>query len=629
MLLDRNIDHDKITEMTAPQLKALCMELRSRIFRTVMRNGGHLSSNLGTVELSVALHYVFDVKNGDKIIWDVGHQAYSHKLLTGRADKFDTLRQKGGISGFPKPSESGADAFISGHSSTSVSAAYGISTAMRLKGENGSVAAVIGDGAFTGGMAYEALNNAGKTASNLTLILNDNAMSISKSTGAVARYLAHIRTTKKYYVAKERVKSVLSSVPLVGKPLERSIGAAKTLLKEALYDSSNLFENMGFTYIGPVYGHNIEDLIEALSVAKLMRRPCVVHVFTKKGKGYAPAEGNPGEYHAVAPGGVVEEFQYDDHPIENPSTFSEAFGRELERLGRSDGRICAITAAMKYAVGLNYFKNSCAERFFDTGIAEQHSVTFAAGLAAGGMLPVFAVYSTFLQRGFDQMIHDCAIENTHITLCIDRAGFVGADGETHQGIFDVPMLRTIPNTVVYSPATFEELRLCLGKALYNNSGIVCVRYPKGGEVQCTMHNAQCTIGSAEHRNNSEALSAVENFFYSGKQSKILGITYGRISANLIDAAAASGADVLRLVTIHPLPERVYEIALGYDRVVFFEEGSLSGGVAEGLFAELCRRGFKGKADCVGVRGEFVRAATMEEQLEMYGLDVDSMIKKLL
>ena len=615
MLLDHNIDHDKIAGMTAPQLKALCMELRSRIFRTVMRNGGHLSSNLGTVELSVALHYVFDIKNGDKIIWDVGHQAYAHKLLTGRADSFDTLRQKDGISGFPKPSESAADAFISGHSSTSVSAAYGISAAMRLKGEDGSVAAVIGDGAFTGGMAYEALNNAGKTASNLTLILNDNAMSISKSTGALARYLAHIRSTKKYYRAKERVKSVLSSVPLVGKPLERSIGAAKSLLKEALYDSSNLFENMGFTYIGPVYGHNIEDLIEALSVAKLMKRPCVVHVFTKKGKGYAPAEANPGEYHAVAPGGVVEEFQYDDHPVENPSTFTEAFGRELERLGKSDGRICAITAAMKYAVGLNYFKNSCAGRFFDTGIAEQHSITFAAGLSAEGMLPVFAVYSTFLQRGFDQIIHDCAIENTHITLCIDRAGFVGADGETHQGIFDVPMLRAIPNTVIYAPAVFEELRLCLNKAIYDTKGIACVRYPKGGEFQCTIDFAK-------------ALDAIEDFFYSGKRSKVLGITYGRISANLVDAAAAAGADVLRLVTISPLNEKIYEIAMGYERLVFFEEGSLSGGVAEGLFSELCRRGYKGNAECVGVMGEFVRAATMEEQLEMYGLDVDSMIEKL-
>ncbi len=606
-----NIDHDKISEMTAPQLKALCRELRSRIFRTVMRNGGHLSSNLGTVELCVALHYVFDVKNGDKIIWDVGHQAYAHKLLTGRAERFDTLRQKGGISGFPKPSESSADAFISGHSSNSVSAAYGISTAMRLNGEDGSAAAVIGDGAFTGGMAYEALNNAGKTASNLTLILNDNAMSISKSTGALARYLAHIRSTKKYYCAKERFKSALSSVPLVGKPLERAIGAAKSLLKEALYDSSNLFENMGFTYIGPVYGHNLEDMIEALSVAKLMKRPCVVHVFTKKGKGYSPAEDNPGEYHAVAAGGVVEEFQYDDRLCDNPSTFSETFGRELEHLGKSDGRICAITAAMKYAVGLNYFKNSCAGRFFDTGIAEQHSVTFAAGLAVGGMLPVFAVYSTFLQRGFDQIIHDCAIENTHITLCIDRAGFVGADGETHQGIFDVPMLRAVPNTTVFAPATFEELRLCLSRAIFQTEGIACVRYPKGGEL--------VPAGSG-----SDVMNAAEDYRYSGKRSDVLGIAYGRISANLIDAAAVSGADVLRLITINPLPEKVYEIAMEHGRVVFFEEGSLNGGVAEGLFSELCRRGFSGSAECVGVRGEFVPAATMEEQLEMYGLDTESM-----
>ncbi len=615
MYLNDNISHDKISEMTAPQLKALCMELRSRILRTVMKNGGHLSSNLGTVELSVALHYVFDVKGGDKIIWDVGHQSYAHKLLTGRAGRFDTLRKKGGISGFPKPSESSADAFIAGHSSNSVSAAYGISTAMRLKGESGSVAAVIGDGSFTGGMAYEALNNAGKTASNLTLILNDNAMSISKSTGALARYLAHIRSTKKYYCAKERFKYALSSVPLVGKPLERAIGAAKSLLKEALYDSSNLFENMGFAYIGPVNGHNLEDMIEALSVAKLMKRPCVIHVFTKKGKGYKPAEENPGEYHAVAAGGVVEEFQYDDRPCDDPSTFSEAFGRELERLGKSDGRICAITAAMKYAVGLNYFKNSCAGRFFDTGIAEQHSVTFAAGLAVEGMLPVFAVYSTFLQRGFDQIIHDCAIENTHITLCIDRAGFVGADGETHQGIFDVPMLRVVPNTTIFAPATFEELRLCLQTAIYHTEGIACVRYPKGGEI-------------VPENGGSDALNAVTDYYYSGKRSDVLGIAYGRTSANLISAACSANTDVLRLVTIDPLPEKVFEIVMGYGRVVFFEEGSLNGGVAEGLFSELCRRGFCGKAESVGVKGEFVAAATMDEQLETYGLDAVSMAKKL-
>lgn len=618
MFLNDNINHDIISNMTAPQLKALCRELRSCIMRTVMKNGGHLSSNLGTVELAVAIHYVYDVFGGDKVIWDVGHQAYAHKLLTGRYSRFETLRKKDGISGFTRRAESPADAFISGHSSTSVSAAYGISTAMRLKGESGAVAAVIGDGALTGGMAYEGLNNAGKTASNLTLILNDNAMSISKSTGALARYLAQIRSTRKYYCAKERVKTVLSAVPLVGRSLEKAIAATKTLVKEALYDSSNLFENLGFAYIGPVDGHNIEDLTEALSVAKLMKRPCVVHVFTRKGRGYKPAEDNPGEYHAVARNGVVEEFVYDDLPAHSDGSFSEAFGRELERLGKADSRICAITAAMKYAVGLNYFKNSCAPRFFDTGIAEQHSVTFAAGLAVQGMLPVFAVYSTFLQRGFDQMIHDCAIEKTHITLCIDRAGFVGADGETHQGIFDVPMLRAVPNTVIYCPATYEELRRCLSEAIYRTEGITAVRYPKGGEPDI--------MGRSERFRT--AFEPVVNYYWSGRSSDVLGITYGRISADLAKACEKTGADMLRIVTINPFSEEIFGIALGYKKIVFFEEGSIRGGAAEGFLAELAWRGYRGRAECVGVADGFVPAATVEEQLAMYGLNEECMTEIL-
>lgn len=612
-MLSDNINHEIISNMSTPQLRSLCKELRGCILQTVMKNGGHLASNLGTVELAVALHYVYDVNGGDKILWDVGHQAYAHKLLTGRYSRFSTLRQKDGLSGFTRRSESDADAFISGHSSTSLSAAYGISAAMRLKGEDGSVAAVVGDGSFTGGCAYEALNNAGKTASNLTLVLNDNAMSISKSTGALARYLAQIRSTRKYYVAKERVKSVLSAVPVVGKPLEKAIGAAKTLVKEALYDTSNLFENFGFTYIGPVNGHNLEDLIEALSVAKLMKRPCVVHVFTTKGKGFRPAEENPGKYHSVGKGGVVEDLTVEDKPLVAEKTFSEVFGRELARLGEKDHRICAITAAMKYAVGLNYFKNSCPARFFDEGIAEQHCVTFAAGLSVGGMLPVFAVYSTFLQRGFDQIIHDCAIENTHITLCIDRAGFVGEDGETHQGIFDVPMLRAIPNTTIYAPATFEELRRCLMRAIYDTEGIAAVRYPKGAELSVA----------------GVKIAPAIDLFYSGKRSSTLGITYGKISANLIKAASDTGADFVRLVVINPLPWSIYEIALGYEKIVFFEESSLNGGIAEGFFAELLKRGYRGKAEAVGVSGEFVPAASQAEQLEMYGLDIESMKEKLV
>lgn len=605
MYLNDSINHDKIAGMTVAQLKALCRELRGCILHTVSENGGHLSSNLGTVELTVALHYVFNVQGDDKLLWDVGHQAYAHKLLTGRYSRFGTLRQRNGISGFTRRSESHADAFISGHSSTAVSAAFGIASAMKIKGESGSVAAVIGDGAFTGGMVYEGLNNAGKAAVPLTLILNDNAMSIGKSTGAFARYLAHIRSTRRYYCAKEHFKSVLSSVPLVGERMERAVRSAKSILKDALYDSSNLFENLGFTYIGPVFGHDLEDLIEAFSVAKLMRRPCVVHVFTCKGKGYKPAEENPGEYHAVVknvPRGI---------------TYSEVFGRELERLGKLDGRICAVTAAMKYATGLNWFKESCPSRFFDTGIAEQHSVTFAAGLAVQGMLPVFAVYSTFLQRGFDQIIHDCAIENTHIVLAIDRAGFTGADGETHQGIFDVPMLRMIPNTVILAPASAEELRQCLKRAIFDTEGIACVRYPKGAETIAEINGAEAA-----------ALIPARDFAYSGKRSGTLAVTYGRTAVELAEACAQTGTDLLRLVRVSPFPEGALDIAVGYDRVVFFEEGIIRGGAAEGFSAALSARGCRSRFEAVGVDNAFVPAGTVEEQLELFGLDKNGMVRKL-
>lgn len=602
MILDNDIDHEKISKMTLPELKQLCREMRRCILNTVTENGGHLSSNLGTVELTAALHFVFDVKT-DRIVWDVGHQAYAHKLLTGRYDQFSTLRSKGGISGFTRRSESQADAFISGHSSTSISAAYGIASAMRLQGKHGSVAAVIGDGALTGGMAYEGLNNAGKSRAPLVVVLNDNGMSISKSTGALARYLAHIRSTRKYYCAKEHVKSVLSAVPIVGDKLEKTIRTAKGLIKDAIYDSSNMFENFGFQYIGPVNGHDLENLIEALSVAKIMRRPCVVHVFTTKGKGWHPAEDNPGEYHAVSKKSTAAGL-----------SFSEVFGRELERLGKSDSRICGITAAMKYATGMNYFCSSCGERYFDVGIAEQHAVTFAAGLAVEGMLPVFAVYSTFLQRGFDQVVHDCAIEKTHVVLAIDRAGFTGEDGETHQGIFDASMLSMIPNTTVYSPANFEELRMCMSQALYNTEGVVAVRYPKGGEP------------AADIRPGTE-------YDHSGRHGSTLAVSYGRLSGEMTRAsreASLKGAPVdwLRLVKITPLPEEALEKALEYDRIVFFEEGILRGGIAEQFGAALLERGYAGSFEAVGADGRFVPAGTVQEQLEMFGLDRASMTERL-
>lgn len=602
MILDDSINHEKISNMTLPELKELCRELRRCILNTVSENGGHLASNLGTVELTAALHFVFDVKE-DRIVWDVGHQAYAHKLLTGRYSEFSTLRSLNGISGFTRRKESTADAFISGHSSTSISAAFGIASAMRLQGRRGSVAAVIGDGALTGGMAYEGLNNAGKSKAPLVVILNDNAMSISKSTGALALYLAHIRSTKKYYCAKEHVKSLLSAVPVVGDKLEHTIRTAKGLIKDAIYDSSNMFENFGFQYIGPVNGHDLEDLIEALQVAKIMRQPCVVHVFTTKGKGWKPAEENPGEYHAVTKKSSAS----------SGETFTEAFGRELERIGKSDSRVCGITAAMKYATGMNYFKNACPERFFDVGIAEQHAVTFAAGLAVEGMLPVFAVYSTFLQRGFDQIVHDCAIENTHVTLAVDRAGFTGEDGETHQGIFDAAMLASIPNTTVFSPASAEELRLCLSEALYNTDGIAAVRYPKGGE--------------------SGSVEPSVSWDWSGKRGGTLAVSYGRLSANMTAAAREASqrgepVDWLRLVRISPIPEEALRTSLSYKRVVFFEEGILQGGIGERFGAALLEMGYSGGFEVVGVDGQFVPAGTVAQQLELFGLDRASMAARL-
>lgn len=604
MLLDDEINHDIISKMTLTELKELCRELRRRILSTVTENGGHLASNLGTVELTAALHFVFDVKT-DRILWDVGHQAYAHKLLTGRCSEFGTLRTKDGISGFTRRGESPADAFISGHSSTSISAAYGIASAMRLQGRRGSVAAVIGDGALTGGMAYEGLNNAGKSLAPLVVVLNDNGMSISKSTGALARYLAHIRSTRKYYCAKEHVKSVVSAVPIVGNKLEGALRTVKGLIKDAIYDSSNMFENFGFQYIGPVNGHDIGEMIEAFSTAKLMRRPCVVHIFTTKGKGWRPAEENPGEYHAVAK-------QKSAAPGES---FTEVFGRELERLGKSDSKICGITAAMKYATGMNHFRNSCGERFFDVGIAEQHAVTFAAGLAIEGMLPVFAVYSTFLQRGFDQIVHDCAIENTHVVFAIDRAGFTGEDGETHQGIFDAAMLSSVPNTTVYSPASCDELRLCLGEALYSTDGVAAVRYPKGAE-------------------STVPVQPRVDLDYSGRRGKTLAVSYGRLSVDMTAAArevSEKGAPVdwLRLVRISPLPRRAVEIALNYDRVVFFEEGIIQGGISERFGAALLECGFSGSFEAVGADGRFVPVGTIQQQLEMFGLDRASMTERLI
>lgn len=601
-MLEKNFNLNKmnlpqeLTRLSINECELLCKEIRRKIIRTVLKNGGHLSSNLGTVELTVAMHRVFNSPS-DKFVWDVGHQVYTHKILTGRYDDFSTLRKENGISGFCRPSESEHDSFISGHSSTSISAALGISEAMKLKGDKHHTIAVIGDGAFTGGLAYEGLNNAGKSDNNLVVILNHNDMSISRNVGAFAKYLTSIRGNTTYLDVKKKVEQLLVNTPFVGEPIKNVISASKTALKSVLYHST-MFEDMGFVYLGPVDGHNLEELEEALRSAKKLKRPVFVHVNTIKGKGYKPAEINPGAFHAVA----SSEYNKPNNTLQ--SSFSDEFGKSLCQLAADDNRICAITAAMKYGTGLQYFASEYEERFFDVGIAEQHAVTFAAGLAKEGQLPVFAVYSSFLQRSYDQLVHDAAIDNTHIVLAIDRAGFVGEDGETHQGLLDVPMLSTIPNTTIYSPSTYAEQKMCINNAVYKDNGIVAVRYPKGMEIISIY--ADDTTSFSITRNNTKKLA----------------ISYGRIVHNLY---SIDNCDVLKLVKIFPLEYEIFNICMDYDEIFFFEEGSKSGGIGEKLLNMLYSNGYKGKFVITAVEG-FVKQSSVESCFKKYNLDSEGMKK---
>lgn len=589
MILENNLSSKVVQALSIDEKKELCSEIRDFLIEHIPKTGGHLASNLGTVELTVALHSVFSTPE-DKIVFDVGHQSYTHKIITGRYKDFSFLRCEGGISGFPRTSESEHDAFIGGHSSISISAALGIATAMELKGEEGNVIAVIGDGALTGGQAFEGLNNVSKLSSNLIIILNDNQMSISKNRGVVADYLTTMRSSKSYFDKKEAVKDFLDKTA-VGKDISKSISGTKDLIRFAFYQS-NIFENLGFKYLGPVNGHNLEKLIEILTIAKLTNEPCVVHVNTKKGKGYAPAEANSGEYH-----GVSKQTQH----VTRTLTYSEVMGRELCKLASADEKICAVVAAMKYATGLQHMAKKYPERFFDVGIAEQHALTFCCGLASQGMVPVFAVYSTFLQRCYDQIIHDAAIEKRHIVLCVDRAGFVGEDGETHQGLFDVAMLSSIPGVTILSPADASMLKHSLYSAIYDYDGIVVIRYPRGYSVN--------------HNN-----TGYQDYIYSGKNSDKLIVSYGRVSNSICDIPSS---DFLILNRIYPVDDEICEIAKEYNDVFFFEEGIKSGGIGEKLMCKLFSNGFKGKFEIIAVDNEFVKTADTESQLRRYGLDKKS------
>ena len=599
---------EDLKKLGLKECEELCREIRKRILYAVDKNGGHLASNLGMVELTLAMHRVFDSPE-DRFIFDVGHQSYTHKILTGRNKDMSRLRRKGGISGFTKPSESVHDAFVSGHSSNSVSAACGISRAMYLKGDSHHVIAVIGDGALTGGLAYEGLNNIGRSTGNLILILNDNEMSISKNVGAVSKHLSALRGQKSYITAKKAVEKALDSTPVIGGPIKSLMLTSKDtirffLYRAAGYNGPSMFENMGFTYLGPVNGHDLRELEQYLEAAKAIGKPVVVHVKTKKGKGYKPAEENPGAFHALKPG----ELRSAAAGEVSDDSFSAVMGRELSSLADSDRRICAITAAMKYGTGLNSFAADHPERFFDVGIAEGHAVTFAAGLATQGMIPVFAVYSSFLQRSFDELIHDTAIENTHIVLCVDRAGLTGEDGQTHQGVFDIPMLTSIPGTTIYSPASYAEMKACLYAAVYDTDGIAAVRYPKGTEVR--------------------GLSPAELFSHRKYGSKTLFIGFGKVGGILEKCGIkAARADTLRLVKVFPIEKEIMDICMKYKSILIFEESLENGGIGQLLLSELMKAGFRGKVRIRAVSG-FVAQASSDEQLELFGLDENSINEAL-
>ncbi len=608
-LYERIPNRDTLKTMKKDELDELCATLRQILIETVSKNGGHLASNLGVVELTVAMHRAFDFSK-DQVVWDVGHQCYVHKLLTGRAEQFSALRREGGISGFPSPAESETDCFITGHSSTSVSAANGLAKAKKLKGEDGYAIAVMGDGALTGGLAYEGLTNAGRSHDRLIVILNDNRMSINKNVGFVARHLAKLRIRRKYVRFKQGFGKVINHIPFIGGWLYRFVGGQKDQMKRRLYRSSTMFEEMGFHYLGPVDGHKISSLDEALLTAKKLERPVLLHVVTTKGKGCEFALKNPDVYHGVG------QFDVQTGRTSAPVTsFSTIFGKEMQKFAAEDERICAVSAAMTSGTGLSDFAAAYPSRFFDVGIAEEHAVTFCSGMAQGGLHPVFAVYSTFLQRCYDQLVNDTALLQSHVVLAIDRAGIVPDDGETHQGIYDVAMLNTIPGMTVYSPATFEELELHLKKAVYETEGPVAVRYPKGIPLpmpkECTPSERPYTLFRAEG-------------------AKTLLITYGRITANVLEAARimalkGQAVSVLKLNRIKPIDTKCVEAALPYYRVLFFEEGVPHGGVGEWFGRRLAECGFARRYELHAVE-ENPGVCTLASGLHKAGLDVEGILR---
>lgn len=599
-LLSKIKSPDDLKKLNELEMPLLCQEIRDCIVHTVSKNGGHLASNLGAVELTVALHRSFSSPE-DAIIFDVGHQCYAHKLLTGRFDKFSTIRTENGLSGYMRPDESEHDPFITGHSSNSISAAYGIYRAKKLKGESGTAVAVIGDGAMTGGMAYEALNNAGSGRSNFIVVLNDNKMSISRNVGALARTFTKMRNKPHYHAFKFALSHFLLAIPFVGKSLNNAFFQIKEGIKGLVY-KNNVFTALGFNYLGPVDGHNIKAMEQLFKIAETYTRPSFIHVITTKGKGYAYAESSPKDYHGVSPFDVSRGAKANGR-----KTFSDIAGDTLCSLARNDDKVCAVTAAMTTGTGLTEFASLFKNRFFDVGIAEQHAVTFSAGLASKGMKPFFVVYSSFLQRGFDQIIHDIAIGGYSVKLLIDRAGIVGEDGETHQGMFDVSFLTSVPGANIYSPCYYGELQYDI-KLAAGLDGLCAVRYPRGCEKE------------------DPGLDYTGDFTVLNGSGKKAIVTYGRLFSDALEAKEqVPDINIVKLNKIFPLSDKLVETLKNYNEIHFFEEGIKSGGIGELCASALLEKGYNGIYRIHAVDNKFVPTATVTAAIKDCGLDTDSMI----
>lgn len=619
--LGKDTSPEFLQSLKPEERKLLCEELRDKILNTVSSNGGHLASNLGAVELTVALLSVFDYKQ-DKIVFDVGHQAYSYKLLTGRFDRFNTLRQKEGISGFPRITESPYDAFDTGHSSTSISAAMGIARARDLEGKKFNVVSIIGDGALTGGLAYEAINDLGHSKTRMIIILNDNEMSIDKNVGGLSKHLSKLRISSGYISAKQTTESFLQKLGFVGRGIIKLILAIKDFFRFLLYRKTpSMFDDLGLNYYGPVDGHNMEDLIKAFDGAKEIRGPVLIHVITKKGKGYAPAETNPSDYHGVGP------FDLETGVGASKTSYTTVFANTMTELAAKNPKIVAISAAMTLGTGLDNFQMKYPSRFFDCGIAEEHSVTMAGGLAVSGFIPVVAIYSSFLQRAYDEMITDCCFMNSHVVFAIDRAGFVGNDGHTHHGLLDISYLNSMVNMTVLSPRDYTDLKRCLTYAVESVKGPVAIRYPRGTspfEAKGPLYQEM------EDITQPHVVCDYGNDFALVSTGKIC--EEADMAMELLKDKGIKGKHI-NLTLIKPLPAKeIWDLLVGIKYVFSLEEGIISGGFGESLERELQILGFEKDVTVFGVRNPIVRAMSQKDQLKYCGLDgatVASSIKSAL